>query len=300
MENEYLNDAAVFLNKTASAIKENMADEILIDCILFFALGMERILKGILYNLNPIYVYKTQDFKNTVFLLYKNSLLENYAQNKEISKTPDADVLSFKLSLLRAKSISETTEKHTSLLFSLSNSRDIIAHSTISYLDLEKAKILLLRDFFPLVSSYSKELGLPVNFFIGKNEFELASISSNYQEFIEDKINIKLEYHKKRWDQLKNVPGFLEKMKNKIDHALQSQSVNRDSYFEVAPCPACDNDSLLTVEIDFDYSEGEVHPIGAFVSKLRCLFCKLKLEDYDEIDYLDLNNVLIPEEDYEI
>ena len=62
-------------------------------------------------------------------------------------------------------------------------------------------------------------------------------------------------------------------------------------------CPACSNDALLTAEVDFDYCEGQVHPVGVFVSGLRCLFCKLDIEDYDEIDHMKLNELILPEED---
>ena len=51
MENEYFQDASMFLQKTASNIKKNIENEKAIESILFFALGVERILKGILFKL---------------------------------------------------------------------------------------------------------------------------------------------------------------------------------------------------------------------------------------------------------
>lgn len=300
MDNKYLKDASYFLIRAGGFIEPEMTKDDVIEALLFFALGTERILKGILFNLNPIYVYKTQDFKNTVPLLYIERLLPNYNQNKEISKSPDADVLTFKLSLMRAKSISVTSEKNTSMLFSLSNFRDIIVHNELSSLDIEKSKKLLLRDFYPLIRDFSTELDLPINYFLGPREIKLASISSEHQESIEEKLNIKLDSHRKRWEQLKNVSGFAEKMKSKTGMAYQAFRERRDKFIEITECPACNNDALLTVEVDFDYSEGQVQPMGVFVSKLNCLFCKLTIEDYDEIDHLKLNDLLIPEGDFEI
>ncbi len=299
MNNEYFKDASTFLQKTASNIIEEAINIKAVESILFFALGMERILKGILYDLNPIYVYKNQDFKNTVSILYKDRLADNYGKNKEISNTPDADVLSFKLSLLRAKSISQTTEKYTSLLFSLSNFRDIIAHTTLSSLDLSKAKKMLLRDFFPLLKKYSDELNIPLSYFVGPHERKLVSISIENQEFVEEKLKLKIDSHQNRWEGVRNNLSFIEKMKIKTANAIQSSDIKRDSFYELMPCPACENDALLLINIDYDYSDGHAAQTGAFVSKLKCLFCHLIIEDYDEIDHLKLNALLTPEEDME-
>lgn len=299
MKNEFIEDASFFFKKASELIvnRETLSKLDVVEGILFFSLGMERVLKGLLYNINPIYVLKSQDFKNSVSIFYSERLLPNFKQNQEIAKSPDADVLTFKLSLLRAKSISKITESNTALLFALSNYRDIIAHNQLSLLEVDKAKTLLLRDFYKLIRDYCGELNLPASPFMGSFEIKLASISSEHQESIEEKVKIKLESHLKRWEQLKNVPGFIEKMGSRTKSVQESSYKSRDSFSEIAECPACHNDSLISIEIDFDYSEGQVTPIGAFVSSLKCLFCKLVIEDYDEMDYLNLNDLLIG--DYE-
>lgn len=300
MKNEYFKDAATFLQLTASNIKDESLKTKTVESVLFFAFGMERILKGILFNLNPVYVYKNQEFKNTVSILYKDHLAENYKKNKEISDSPDADVLSFKLSLLRAKSISQTTEKYTSLLFALSNYRDIIAHNALSLLDINKLKKMLVRDFYPLLKDYSVELEIPLDKFVGPRERKLVQISVKNQECVEDKLKLKIDSHKAQWERVKSNSNFVSKMKFKTFQIVKSSDRNRESYYEVTPCPACDNDALLLVTIDYDYSEGHVTPSGAFVSKLKCLFCHIVIEDYDEIDFLKLDALLIPDDDMDI
>ncbi len=81
LENEYLNDAIVFIQHVAKELSENMSYEDLLSLTLYFALGMERVLKGILFALNPIYVYKSQDFKNTITLFHKDRILDSAYQN---------------------------------------------------------------------------------------------------------------------------------------------------------------------------------------------------------------------------
>ena len=298
IENEYFEDASMFFQKTSLNIVEQTLKKNAVESILFFALGMERVLKGILYDLNPIYVYNDQDFKNTVSIIYKDRLEDNYRSNKEILKKPNADVLSFKLALLRAKSISKTTNENTSLLFSLSNYRDIIAHATLSNLDFNKVVKMLLRDFFPLLKEYSAELKISLNNFVGKYEKKLVSISADHQESVEDKLKLKIDSHKNQWERVRKNTSFVEKMEVKKDHILQSADTNSDAYYALTTsCPACSNDALLLIELDYDDSSWSRTPVGAFISKLKCLFCHLIIEDYDEIDHLKLNELIEQKED---
>lgn len=299
MKNEYFKDAARYIDKAASFIVDEKLELETIESILFFALGMERILKGILYELNPVYVYKNQDFKNTISILYKCNLVGNYCQNQEISKEPNHDVLSFKLSLLRAKAISPTTEKYTSLLFALSNYRDIISHCNLSLLEIDKAQKMLLRDFFPILKAYSSELNIPIRNFIGARERKLVTISAKHQENIEDKVKLKIDSHRSQWDRVKSNTSFVEKMKKRTSQIVHSSDRKRDSFYEMMPCPACENDALILINIDYEYSDGSVTPSGAFVSKLKCLFCHIVIDEYDEIGYLKLDSMLIPEEDFD-
>lgn len=299
MKNEYMDDSSFFLKRAAVKTRDGMSKEAVVEAILLLALGVERLLKGILFALNPVYIYKTQDFKNTISLIYGGKLLPGWTENKEISGTPDGDVLTFKLSLLRTKAISRTAEKHTSMLFALSNWRDIVAHNTLSKLEIEKCRTLLLRDFYPLVRDFSSELNLSISRLLGSHEIRLASLSASHQESIEDKVNVRLDAHARRWAQLQNVSGYATKMKNKSERIVRAAANKRDNFVQLVPCPACDNDAILTAEVDFDYDDGHVCPIGAFVSSLKCLYCKLEVEDYEEIDYLELNAYITPEPDYE-
>ena len=299
MKNEYMDDSPFFLTRAAAKTKNRMTKEAVVEAILFLALGVERLLKGILFTLNPVYIYKNQEFKNTVSLVYGDKLLPGWAHNKEVSGSPDEDVLTFKLSLLRTKAISKAAEKHTSMLFALSNWRDILAHNALARLDIDKCRTLLLRDFYPLIRDFSAELNLPMSRLIGSHEIRLASLSADHQESIEEKVKVRLDAHAKRWEQLQNVPGYTTKMKINSDSAVRAAANKRDTFVEVVPCPACENDAIITAEVDFDYDDGHVWPIGAFVSSLRCLYCKLVVEDYDEIDHLELNSYIAPEEDYD-
>lgn len=281
--NEYLEDASRLLKRVAANIDENMSDDLTIDTILLFALGVERILKGILYDINPIYVFKTQDFKYTMALLYKRRLLPGKVDKSEIEPDPEGDVLAFRTSLLRVRAISETTWNYSGTLFGLANVRDVIAHKPLSELDIDKARVLLQRDFYPLMRSYSSELNIPLSRFISSLEIRLSTISAKQQESLQSRVSMRLESHRMRWDVLNKMPGFVEKMKARTEILLQQNA------YESTTCPSCGNEALLTVKAGHDTVQGEEIPFGRLVTELKCLFCKLNISDYDEIDYLKLN-----------
>ena len=290
--NEYHEDASFFLRKAAKLISYLMAREEILDASLFFALGMERMLKGILYDINPIYVFKNQDFKHTAPLLYKSRLLPNASRNQEIASTPEADVLTFKLSLLRAKAFSGATERHSNLLFALANARDIIAHRPLSELDLDKLRLLMQRGFHPLVEDYAKEIGQKTSRFLGSEEVRLSNLSSKTkrEEALEEKIEAKLKSHAEQWAMRKEKPDYAQAMQAKTNTIAAESYLNVT--YEKVECPACRNDALITIEPEYDIIDREGVLVGVFVSSLRCLFCDLVLDSYEELDYVNVDSLL--------
>lgn len=294
MRNLYIDDGIMFLRRVLPAVDEKSTEEDLLFAVLFFALGMEKVLKGILFDLNPAYVYKVQDFKNTVTLLYQDKLLPTYVNNGEISSKPDGDVLTFKLSLQRAKAISKSTENHTSLLFTLSNYRDIIVHNTVNLLEPNKLRKLVLADFYPLVLDYCKELDLGVDEILGGSAFKIADISARNQESPGARIKLKIVNHQRKWHELRNMSGYVSKMTDRTE--LMKGFRSKTGFYKMTECPACKNPSLIRVEVDLEEFDDRLMPVGAFVTNLKCEFCKFTVEDYDEIDFLKLNDLLAPED----
>lgn len=287
MVNEYFKDACLFLNSTARVIDEEISAEDVLKASLFFALGMERILKAILYDANPVYVFNSQDFKNTVALLYRHKLLPSASQNPEISSKPDSSVLTFKQSLMRAKALSLTTDKHCNLLFYLSNIRDIIAHRPLSNLDInevDRLRTLLKRDFYHLMKEYSQEFEVPLQRLVGSDEGKLARISGKFQMF-EDQIKAKIETQKTLWKELQHQDDLVAKARSETEKLL----CTHEEALEIVPCPSCENDALLIVEHEYGPDmDGEAVRYGTFVLGFRCMYCDLILSNYDEIDYLKL------------
>src|SRR6187551_2309468 len=101
--NIYLRDAGFFIRESSKQINDSIEKHQAIQAVFNLALGIERILKGILYNVNPSYVLMDPTFNNSIQVLYKHKLITNTDGHSELIKSPNADVITFKNSLLRAQ-----------------------------------------------------------------------------------------------------------------------------------------------------------------------------------------------------
>ncbi len=290
--NEYFRDSKFFIKRAGEFLSSQMTNDSIIEGILYFALGIERILKGLLYDINPIYILKNQEFKNSAPSLYKTRMLENIEQNSEISTKPDGDVLTFKLSLSRVKVFSESAHKNSSLLYTLSNYRDVIVHRPLSELKVEKLKRLLQKELFPVIEHFSKEIGLKTEEFFEENTNHVKKIAFEIfeAEEFEHKINVKIQHHMDIWSTNKENRDQVESAKKTTASLLKQKS--NDFMYDIISCPVCENDALVRIEPDYDIDDGHGYLSGVFVDSLTCHFCGLVLDSYEELDYFDINGIL--------
>jgi len=296
MDNEYLIDGCAFLNRGISRICDKLSDEELPEVVLCIALGIERLLKSVLYTLNPIYVFKVQEFKNTVAILHTDRLTSAADSSKEIAAKPNRDVLSFRAALARAKTVSEVISDHTALLYSLSEQRDIVAHCMLSMLKLERCRQILERDLCTFLRAFAAETGVTEQRLFGTNKVKFQKFSADHQDDVETKLSLKLDIHKNNYKQLFNQPGYEASMCKKTHDYVSRVSKSSYRFRQLFICPACGNKAVVSLETDYDIIDGEGVITGMFVTELRCFYCKLHIEEYDEIDYLHLNEDVLAEE----
>ena len=282
-KDNYLKDAQFFFKKVSALISKEINDQQIIDATLFFALAIERLLKSILWNINPIYVFKEQSFGNTAPTLYKHKLITSNLASKEFAPNPNSDVLTFRVSLLRAKEFSFTTNKYYNTLFNLSNYRDIIVHKCLIELELEKLKKILLEDYIGIAKDYANELNMPLTRLIGDKIHDLEFLSKEFAGNIEEKVKKKIEFYRKEWERIKNDPLQQERVSN-----LFKTHTDKEAY-DHAECPACSNIAVFSAEIDYDYSDGMVYAAGVFPTELKCPFCGFHVSDAKEMDFLKLH-----------
>jgi hypothetical protein len=284
-KNEYYNNAAeIFKIVSKEIVDDNLNDKwAVIQNTLFFAIGIEKILKSILYNVNPLYILEKPDFKNSVPVQYSNYMKNDF----EIIKNPDADVIAYQSSVFRSQIFSKTITDNKNTLLSLKHYRDIIAHHKLDGLDIDAMKILLKRDFYPFLSKLSTEFNMSAanGLFFNNLNSQLAHISSSLQDDIEKKIELRIEGLKARWIQKSGSHTF-----NTDECEKSTIELLRKDFAYPTICPCCGNYAVVfTIPVmQYDSYRQELVKSGYETKGLECKFCELKLSDYKEFDFLNV------------
>jgi len=283
--NQYYKDAALFFRSCTKNIYGTMNDFPTIQQTLSLALGMERLMKAILYDINPTYTLIDPTFKNSVKLLYKERILSSMLESNEVSKNPNGDVLTFRNSLLRCMLFSPTALRYKNILFNLSDARDIIVHNELPLLNLDDLKLLLKRDCYTVLKSFTEEIDVKPSYFLGSNHIRLAKLSSDLQDNLEDKINLILETHRATWNAAKINPGYELSKQTTTTRLIGTQ------FKDGVVCPACEHTAVLYLRPIFEMNEllNSKALIAYKIIKISCQFCKLEIREAAILDFLDIH-----------
>jgi hypothetical protein len=102
----------------------------------------------------------------------------------------------------------------------------------------------------------------------------------------------RLDEHKAVWRSRMSKPEFIRQAKNITQSLLDSSKHEFD--FVSFTCPACAQEAVARVEADYDYDHeaGSSYVTGFFVNSIRCYFCGLRLQDYEELNYVNADSIL--------
>ncbi len=282
--NNYLQDSSVFFKQVSRGVKKQISDNEVIQLSFNLALGCERLLKGILYDINPTYVLIESDFKHSIQIIYKHKLIKESINSKELVSKPNANVISFSNSLLKAQLVSETVHSHKNVLFVISNMRDIIAHCELRLLDLNKLKEILQRDFYTMMKAFSKELKIKQSHFFEQNHIKLSRISRELQTDLDKHLELLLDEHKNIWKIMSGQPGY------SAEKILNTKSILKTPNKEICSCPSCNNDAIIYFKPieELDIQKMEQVIIGFQAKKLKCQFCKIEITNPTLLDKLGI------------
>ncbi len=283
----FIRDAVVLLQLAIRHIDEKMKSEQIVEAATFLAFGLERVLKEVLWRINPLYVLEDPSFKNSLPVLYRSKMLATELNDPQIASKPNSDVLTFRNSLVRAAICSPTILKHKALLFKVSELRDILAHHQLRNIDFGDLEILLQRDTYPLLCGLCDELELKRNVLFRGHNIRLAKMSARLEKDIAKSLERLFEGHLAIWKSLRGNPGFVED-KEKVTAMILSTD------FKVPfDCPACGNMAVLYGSPEFELNVQEAREVLVSVSvrKLKCQYCKLEIRGYEQIDFLNLNAI---------
>ena len=277
--NKYTKDSLLFLKDVSKSINKEINDYDLIKTTFTLALGLERLIKGILYDVNPTYIFIEPDFKHSAKNLYGALLIQGNERSKQLSDKPILDVLTFSNSLLRAELFSKTIFTYKNTLFQICNARDIIAHCDLDLLNMIDLSNILKRDFYCIIKSFSLELKIPqYSFFEGKH-IKLSRLSSELQTDLDTKFDLIKDTQLGIYKLMIKQQGYKED-KDKTTKQIMSFPFKR-----IEICPVCENDAII-------YLQPIISPdssiIGATAKKIKCQYCKLEINDPAMLDKLDI------------
>lgn len=271
-----------FQNVTDAIINDRFDNDYRVEnVIVSFAIGIERLLKGLLFDINPIFICPINDEKITFAKITNLWIYENQAINKKIENV-NQDTIALKEAIYRASIFSNTVNKYKEMLSELKNARDIIMHHDYGMMNKPKIINLIKRDFYPFLKNFIDEHGLKngLNNFFKNKQPNLISISQTLQDDIKNKISLEIERARNIWQARKNNNSFNTK---KINQQTEATGRLNDNIF-IVKCPCCNNQSLLytiptkfmRLNTDNTYSE-EI--VDRTKQRLECEFCDLKLDN---------------------
>jgi hypothetical protein len=280
--NSFYKDSHLLFKDLAKKISDKniTTDMDVINNVLLFALGIEKLLKGILYDINPIFILEESEFKNAFSVYHKNMLIPAKIDTNDIRQKPNEDVIAFHNSVLRATLVNQAAFDHKNTLMRLKNARDIIVHSSFDNLNIDELKLFLNRDFYIILKSFSDELVWTEIHCFNNLHSKLALIASSLEEDIEKKIKLKLEAAFGVWNVTKN--------QNLSRCKRDTRELLKDENSFPTTCPCCKNNAVVLTKVIMDYNQflkKEIQ-VGLDILELKCCYCTLIVEDYKELDLL--------------
>jgi len=290
--NPFQRDAPIFVSRALTLALSEPKGEDVFPGILFAALGFERLLKAILWSVNPTYTLIDTSFKNSAPAIYRERIKQVGSKSRdEVADKPNTDVLSFRAAVLRAGLFSKCVDGNRGTLLKLSHLRDVLAHCDLSSLDQADAREFFLGSIFPLVEEFANEGWIDLAKVSGGKTNQLSLIAVDNTPDLEARVARRLAHHRKVYTARK--PEELERLEN-----LPTPPHGYGTWYDEMTCPACGKMASVKFEVDFDVEDGHAVPIGTFVDKLACPYCDLSVSDYEELEVLGVTLDAFTNEDF--
>ena len=289
---DYLSDSQRFIKLAAPHINEGMTDNATIQGAILFAIGVEKLLKFTLARVNPVFILTSPDFRHAAPALYRRSFVTAKSSRDIVDDKPDDSVLAFRPALGRLRQFSKAANDHHRMLFTLANARDVIAHRPTSELELRSIARMLMVDAYVLLEDFSAELGVACSSFFGDDTVRLAAMAQRLaaQEQLEISMAKLLEEHRLLW-LARSVDETAIRQALLITNRIAATTAS-DHSFEQVICPACGQVAIVRVEADFDYEDGASYLNGVYAANLHCHYCDLNLDEYEQLDFVDVDRLL--------
>lgn len=293
--NDFYKDASLFLKGISSTINNGhlrndgqLNKSAVIKNVLLLGVGIEKMLKGYLYNINPVLVLNNISYASVSKGIY-GDLITHPDDNSDFLnfKQKDADVIALNESINRASHFSKCVFHHKIFLLTLKEVRDVIAHCELSiYRESDKLQELadmLERDFYPFVQAFMDENGMTQGdlLFFNNLNSQLATISSHKQKEVHSQYKLFVQAYAQHWKSIENNPTF-----NQDSCRQKTESELQKAYREELICPSCRKTCIEytspIMKKDWDtHTEIEIDRIS---ERIQCFYCGLDATDRNIIE----------------
>lgn len=281
--NPYSRDAAFFSSKAINEILTKPSGTDALPGLLFSALAIERVMKGVLWDVNPTFTLIDTSFKNSAPVLYAGKISQVGSKSRdEIAEKPNRDVISFRSAVLRSGLFSKTVDDHRGALLKLNRFRDVIAHCDLREIDATEAEVFFLGSIHPIFKAFAKEGALKLPNLPAATEAELTKIIINNTVDVESRTEQRLNLHKGIIARKSGVE--IQRIEN-----TPHPKPDGGQWDELIDCPACGYKAYVRFEVDFDVEDGQAVPVGVFASYLSCPYCELRIDDFEELEHLGIS-----------
>lgn len=292
--NPYIKDGIHLIRRASGKQLDFPVDrDDLKDGVVLFAFGIEKFLKGMLWDVNPFLVYQEMTFK-TACVMYQPKLTEWARQRlkpkkKQQEDVPDPDEPETSLgrvhagnqTITRASHFSQVVTDRAPTLRSLFQLRGTVAHRTDEEFDQEDARYAINRDFYPLVMELAAEQGITdiSQFFAPGKEEVLRSAAECIAaiEADEKKYENTVKEHREVWERRRKKQEELTKARAQTKRLIESEDPEI-TYIE-APCPVCEQTALLLIADYYQPDSGDSLGDPGYVVGLQCCFCDLRVTE---------------------
>lgn len=297
--NEYLKDATHWLRRASEAlgrVESDPSHDRVHDATLFFAFGIEKMFKGILWDINPLFIMEETGFANACGVLYRDRLLEAPKTNADKEDKKNAykrNVLPFLGSMHRAKEFSKTVAAHVSVFCHLSDLRGILAHRTLKEYKGTVSQKFLLRVYHPIVTQFIAELSLDAAECFDGLEASLKEASEQECELYEfdQQLEQLIAKHQACFEKRKNDPAVMAKARELTTAALVNDP-KADKRHYAAKCPSCSHRALLLTQKEEPHIFDDEFYQSEYIIAMECRYCGLELTDAEAMDRFGLQYYL--------
>lgn len=290
----YLEDAKTQLSLAAPLVNEQGTSTEQWQAVLLAATGIEKLLKHVLAAINPALVLKTMDYESTVIACHSGQV--TFPERLvELQKKANLEVVTLRTAVQRASLFSAAVRNQSQFIHALADLRDIAAHRPWSEADRALVRRVLCRDLYLAISEILLARGIDGGELLGGHATRLRQLSEKITR--EENLNAQMESllanHRATWEARRSKPELVEGAKK-----LTFSRLAAEPHATNLACPACGNDAIAILEPDIDYdyddTDGSAYAtvIGVSVDHIKCFYCSLLLDKYDQLHYVDADSLL--------